>query len=58
MDAIADQVIGNPVERVVFEHRHKRLLQLCSQLDEMEKKLALALAVAANAGRRRQKLMR
>ena len=53
MDATANQVIGE-LERMVFESRHKRMLQLCSQIDEMEKYLGLALAIAVHADLRRQ----
>jgi hypothetical protein len=54
MDAIANQVIGDPLERTVFDHRHKRLSQLCFRIEEMERNLASALSIAALADLGRQ----
>jgi hypothetical protein len=54
MDAIANQVIGDPLERTVFDCRHKRLIQLCLRIAEMEKNLALALETTLLADLRQQ----
>jgi hypothetical protein len=54
MDAIANQVIGDPLGRTAFDHRLKRLLRLCLQIEVMQKNLAVALETAVLADLRQQ----
>jgi hypothetical protein len=57
MEAIASQLIEDPLVGIVFELRRNRLLGLCLQIAEMERNLALTLEIASQADLRREAML-